>query len=88
MPVGYAWVIRDIVLVSPGGPGIMPIVSSGSIAVNGIPVVETPKGGTLAGYSFRWSDLRQVVLVSDAWGFHALEANWQIRVAGYQLTTP
>lgn len=88
VPAGYLWVVRDISLVSPGTADGFAGTATGTLSVNGIAIAATPIVGTLAGTLFRWEDLRQVVSVSDAWGFSSAASGWAIRVGGYQLTAP
>lgn len=88
VPAGFVWVIRDVVLVAPKVPGVMSALGQAKLEVNGIPVVSSPPWGTLELSVYRWEDLRQPVLASDALTFVAVEGGWQLRVAGYQLTTP
>lgn len=88
VPSGFLWVIRDIVLVSPGPDGIIASTPPGSLYVNTIPVAATPRQGTLQASVFRYEDLRQVITVNDSWGFTGPDAGWQLRVCGYQLSAP
>lgn len=88
VPAGFLWVIRDVVLVSPGTSGTIVSTPAATLYVNTIPVAATPTQGTLQGSVFRYEDLRQVVSVADTWGFTGPAAGWQLRVGGYQLSAP
>lgn len=87
-PAGFLWVIRDVTIryANPGGWLTRPFQAS--VLVDGQVLVATPAYRTLMSELYEFRNVRQTVNTFNTLQFNALQAGWDTRATGYQLSAP
>jgi hypothetical protein len=85
-PVGFVWVVRDVTIRNATPAGWVPTYSQASLRVDGQALVATPAYRTVGFVLYETRDVRQTITSAQSVDFNALEAGWDLRVTGYQLT--
>jgi hypothetical protein len=85
-PAGFVWVVRDVLMRFPTVSGWPTAVAQATLRVDGQALAATPAYRTTGNLLYETRDLRQTVTSASALDFNALQAGWDLRATGYQLT--